>query len=410
MRFIPSIRSLLFALIIMAMSAASFAQIGISINLGPPALPVYEQPPCPAEGYLWTPGYWAGGDDGYYWVPGTWVLAPEPGLLWTPPYWGWGGSRFVFYDGYWGPHVGFYGGISYGFGYFGEGYEGGRWDHDRFFYNRSVNNVNVTNIHNVYNTTVINNTTINRVSYNGGNGGIEARPNREQEVAAHERHVQPVAMQTQHVQAARANPELRASANQGKPPIAATPKPGAFNDREVVRAKEAGAPYKAEANRGGEQPKAGTSARPENNVPRPAQGEVSRADTTAPRPENNVPRPPPSHAKELQPHPRPPAPDTGNAKVDQKYQQQQNKLYARQDQDHQKLQQKQEQDHQRLAQRNADVAKNQQIEQRHQQQTQQLEQKHEQQAQHLQARQQPPNLQARQQPLNHGENRPKERP
>jgi len=411
MRFIPSIRALLFALVIMVMSAASFAQIGISVSFGPPALPVYEQPPCPAEGYLWTPGYWAYSDDGYYWVPGTWVMAPEPGLLWTPPYWGWGGNRFVFYDGYWGQHVGFYGGISYGYGYFGEGYEGGRWDHDRFFYNRSVNNVNVTNIHNVYNTTVINNTTINRVSYNGGEGGREARPTPQQENAARERHVSPVVVQAQHIQAARANPELRASANQGRPPIAATPKPGAFNDREVVRAKEAGAPYKAEANRGGEQPKAVTSNRPESNVPRPptGQGEAARSETPAARPENNVPRPPPSHAKELQPHPRPPAPDTGNAKVDQKYQQQQNKLYARQDQDHQKLQQKQEQDHQRLAQRNADVAKNQQIEQRHQQQTQQLEQKHEQQAQHLQARQ-PQNLQARQQPQNHGENNPKQRP
>jgi len=33
---------------------------------------------------------------------------------------------------------GWYGGISYGFGYFGHGYEGGRWDHERFYYNRSV--------------------------------------------------------------------------------------------------------------------------------------------------------------------------------------------------------------------------------------------------------------------------------
>ena len=56
--------------------------------------------------------------------------------------------------GYWGPHIGFYGGVNYGFGYVGEGYEGGRWEGDHFFYNRSVNNVNVTVIHNVYNKTV----------------------------------------------------------------------------------------------------------------------------------------------------------------------------------------------------------------------------------------------------------------
>jgi hypothetical protein len=366
---ITYVRSLLFALVVLAMSAASFAQVGISITIGPPALPVYEQPPCPAEGYIWTPGYWAYGDDDYYWVPGTWVLAPEVGFLWTPGYWGWGGDRFIFYEGYWGPRVGFYGGIVYGYGYFGEGYEGGRWDHDRFFYNRSVSNVNVTNIHNVYNTTVINNTTVNRVSYNGGNGGINARPTPEQESAARERHIPPVAAQTQHVQAARANPELRASANQGKPPVAATPKPGAFKDPAVVAAKEAGSPYHPPANRAAAQPP---------------------ANTPAPRPENNVPKPPDaSHAKDLQPHLRPAPPNTGNAKADQKYQQQQDKLYAQQNQEHQKLQQKQEQDHQRLAQQNADEARKQQLEQKHQQQTQQIEQKHAEQQQHLQTKQQP---------------------
>ena len=174
MRIVSSIRSLLFAVVILTMSAASFAQIGISIRIGPPAIPVYEQPLCPGEGYIWTPGYWAYDyDEGdYYWVPGTWVLAPQVGYLWTPGYWGWGGGAFIFHEGYWGPQIGFYGGINYGFGYFGHGYEGGRWDNGQFYYNRSVNNVNVTNIHNVYNTTVINNTTVNRVSYNGGNGGI----------------------------------------------------------------------------------------------------------------------------------------------------------------------------------------------------------------------------------------------
>jgi hypothetical protein len=380
-RRIPSLLfgSLLLAVVMLtALSPASFAQIGISISIGPPALPIYEQPPCPAEGYIWTPGYWAYGEDDYYWVPGTWVLAPEPGLLWTPGYWGWGGGRFIFYDGYWGPHVGFYGGISYGFGYFGHGYEGGRWDGGRFYYNQSVNNVNVTNIHNTYNTTVINNTTVNRVSYNGGEGGINDRPRPEEEAVAHERHIPPVAAQTQHVQAARANPELRASANHGKPPIAATAKPGVFKGREVVPAKEAGAPYKPAAERGNA--KAG---RPENNVPRPGNNEAGH-------PGNNVPRPPvPGHAKELQPHERPAPPNTGNAKLDQKYQQQQDKLYQKQEQDHQRLQQKQEQEHQRLAQKNADDARKQQVEQRHQQQTQQLEQKHAQQQQKLQTKQRP---------------------
>jgi WXXGXW repeat (2 copies) len=99
-----SIRSLLFALIMLITPVASFAQIGISVSFAPPELPVYEQPVCPGDGYIWTPGYWAWDNDGddYYWVPGTWVEAPEVGYLWTPGYWGWGGSGFVFYQGYWG--------------------------------------------------------------------------------------------------------------------------------------------------------------------------------------------------------------------------------------------------------------------------------------------------------------------
>ena len=128
----------------------------VAVSFGPPPLPVYEQPLCPGEGYIWTPGYWAYDPDfgDYYWVPGTWVLAPQVGFLWTPGWWGWGGGGFLFHEGFWGPVVGFYGGINYGFGYFGHGYEGGRWENDRFYYNRAVNNVKVTNIHNVYNTTV----------------------------------------------------------------------------------------------------------------------------------------------------------------------------------------------------------------------------------------------------------------
>jgi hypothetical protein len=384
------IRTLLFSLVVLCMSAASFAQIGvgIAVNFAPPPLPVYEQPLCPGEGYIWTPGYWAYGDDfdDYYWVPGTWVLAPEIGFLWTPAYWGWGGEGFVFYDGYWGPVVGFYGGISYGFGYFGEGYEGGRWENGRFFYNRSVNNINITEIHNVYNTTVINRNE-NRVSYNGGSGGINRRPTPQEQAAARERHMPPVAVQTQHAQAARTNPQQRASVNMGKPAVAATPRPGVFNDRAVVHAKAAGAPYTPPANRGtnrgGNQPRPGNNNRPSNNAGS----------------NNNAARPgTPVHARDLPPADRPSAPNTGNPKLDRKYQQQQEKVFAKQGQERQKLQQRQDQEHQRLTQQHANESRQQQVEQRHQQQTQQLQQKHEQQRQQLQQRQQPPENRNRSKP------------
>src|SRR5713101_7570853 len=188
-------------------SSAAQVSVGIAVAFAPPDLPVYEQPICPGEGYIWTPGYWAYDDDisDYYWVPGTWVLAPEVGFLWTPGYWAWGGSGFVFYEGFWGPVVGFYVGVNYGYGYFGHGYEGGRWDGGQFFYNRSVNNVNVTVIHNVYNTTVVNQSNVTRISYNGGNGGLNERPRPEEEAAAHARHLPPVLDQSQHVQAAPSN-------------------------------------------------------------------------------------------------------------------------------------------------------------------------------------------------------------
>jgi hypothetical protein len=352
MRIFSSIRSTLFALVLLAMSAAACAQISLSISFAPPELPVYEQPLCPGEGYLWTPGYWAYADEDYYWVPGTWVMAPQIGFLWTPAYWGWSGNGFVFYDGYWGPQVGFYGGINYGYGYFGEGYEGGRWDHDRFFYNRSVNNVNVTIIHNVYNTTVVNRT-VTRVSYNGGNGGISARPRPEEEAAAHERHIPAVAAQTQHAQAARTNPEQRASRNHGTPPVAATPKPGALNDREVVRAKAVGTPYNPPANRPAAQPAANApAARPENggaredravqnNQPeskrppkaepntRPDRPDSNRMPTAQPnnRPEPNRnepaerPQAPPRSEPSQPQHTPPPSAETRRAPQEQQHQQ-----------------------------------------------------------------------------------------
>jgi hypothetical protein len=339
------LRILLLAVGMLFFSTASFAQVEISVAVAPPELPVYEQPVCPGDGYIWTPGYWAWDGDDYYWVPGTWVEAPEVGYLWTPPYWGWGGSAFIFHGGYWGPTVGFYGGIYYGFGYFGNGFEGGRWQSGHFYYNRAVTNVNVTVIHNVYETRV-NETHITRVSYNGGRGGIDRRPTREEEAAERERHIPPVAAQSQHIEAARNNRELRASANHGKPPIAATPKPGAFNEHETTKGGEAGA-------------RTDTS---------------TRAST---------------HAKDLPPVERHPVTNTGNPKVDQKYQKQQQQLSTKQDQDRQKLQQKQDKEHQQLAKQKASDTRTQQVEQKHQQQSQQLQQKHTQQQQHLEQHQQP---------------------
>jgi len=227
------------ALAVLAVPVGSHAQVavGVSVHVGPPALPVYTQPICPGPGYVWTPGYWAHGDDDYYWVPGTWVVAPV-GMLWTPGYWGWGAGVYVWHAGYWGPHVGFYGGINYGFGYTGVGYAGGYWRGRDFYYNRTVNNVNVTNIHNTYNKTIINNhTRVNNVSYNGGRGGINARATAAENAAARERHVTATTEQMQHEHAARGNRDQLASVNHGHPAFGTTPKAGEFNGHGAAVAR-----------------------------------------------------------------------------------------------------------------------------------------------------------------------------
>jgi hypothetical protein len=91
----------------------SLSSADISITIAPPPLPVYDQPLCPGDSYMWVPGYWAYGEEDYYWVPGVWILAPQPGYLWTPGYWGFEGGHYGYHAGYWGSHIGFYGGVNY---------------------------------------------------------------------------------------------------------------------------------------------------------------------------------------------------------------------------------------------------------------------------------------------------------
>jgi hypothetical protein len=216
-------------------AAVTPAQVGVavSINTAPPPLLVYTQPLCPGPGYIWTPGYWAWGPDGYYWVPGTWVVPPEVGLLWTPGYWGWGDGVYIWHAGYWGPHVGFYGGINYGFGYTGFGYYGGYWRGGAFVYNTRVNRIDRTIIHNTYSRTVVYRTN-SHVSYNGGRGGINARPTSHELTYARERHFGATANQERHVAQARSDRRLWASENHGHPSLAATRRPLESNRNGVA--------------------------------------------------------------------------------------------------------------------------------------------------------------------------------
>jgi hypothetical protein len=310
-----AVRWWLLAVIILSFSAASFSQVavGISVRIGPPALPVYAQPICPGPGYMWTPGYWAwSDDDGYYWVPGTWLVAPV-GMLWTPGYWGWGGGFYAWHPGYWGPHIGFYGGINYGFGYGGVGFAGGEWRGGTFFYNRTVTNVSVTSVTNVYTKTVVVNE--NHVAFNGGEGGVVARPNPQEEAAEHEQHTPPLAEQTQHEHLASQNRQNFASENHGRPAVAATARAGDFSSRSAVPARSAGAEYHAPAMSPQEARGPSTPAATKVNsndgfrsFTPPAKSNASSGSGGESRPENTHSSPPAKESAAPKPSSQKPAP------------------------------------------------------------------------------------------------------
>ena len=283
MRRFFSVVVLSLALAGLALPSVSEAQIICVSNVSaPPEIPLYDQPPIPAAGYMWTPGYWASGPNGYFWVPGTWVEPPAVGLLWTPGYWGWRDGIYVWSAGYWGPHIGFYGGIDYGFGYGGFGYQGGRWDNGRFAYNRTVNNFGGVTITSVYEKTVVASPGASRVSFNGGSGGVTARPTPEEEAAAHEQHVSAIPAQFQHERTASADKALLASENHGRPAIAATAKPGEFTGKGVVAARE----EKSGTALPGAKPAGAATVAPNAETPKSLEkrGEPALNDRTPPKP------------------------------------------------------------------------------------------------------------------------------
>jgi hypothetical protein len=240
----------------------------------PPPLPVYDQPPIPGPGYVWTPGYWGWSDDSddYYWVPGTWVEPPSYGDLWTPGYWRFYNGRYLYSDGYWGPQVGFYGGVDYGYGYGGSGYNGGRWQGNQFYYNSQANNLGGRQFGATYSEGLSSNG--NRASFNGGPGGLRVTPAQADITAAHARAAPPTSSQREQARAASAQPQFRASVNRGSPPVAATSRPGAFGSESGVTAARSAATYAPPANHG-VAPQA---------APQPTSRPLGREDVPASRP------------------------------------------------------------------------------------------------------------------------------
>ena len=213
------------------------------VDIPPPPLPSYEQPAIPAQGYLWVPGFWAWRKSvpDYFWVPGTWVQPPQPGLLWTPPYWSRVDGGYAFHAGYWADQVGFYGGITYGYGYAGDGYQGGRWENGAFSYNRAMNNLGSLAIANIYDQPETAADKAVRVSFNGGRRGTTAQPTREQEAQTGAPHVGATAEQQKHFELAAMNRSLYSKLNNSEPGLAATSQAGVLDGADITRSSSRGA-------------------------------------------------------------------------------------------------------------------------------------------------------------------------
>jgi hypothetical protein len=210
------------------------------VTVAPPPLPSYGQPAIPEKGYLWVSGFWAWRKSvpDYFWVPGTWVCPPQSGLLWTPPYWSKVDGGYAYHAGYWAAEVGFYRGINYGFGYSGNGYQGGRWNKGSFTYNRAVNNLGSLNDKSVYDQAVTADDIASHVSYNGGEGGTEARPTQEQEKLADAQPIGPTTAQQKHFELAAINRSLYSKLNNGEPGVAATQRAGILTGSGVAQRSE----------------------------------------------------------------------------------------------------------------------------------------------------------------------------
>ena len=286
---------------------------GAGIYQPPPQLPTDAQPPCPGDGYLWIPGYWAY-SNGYYWVPGSWVLPPAVGLLWTPGYWGFAGGAYVWHAGHWGPHVGFYGGVHYGFGYDGVGYRGGRWEGRHFVYNRHVTNVDDRVVRYTYDERVHRTFDGDRASYDRGRGRLVADPTRESERYAHEPHPGITSFQHAHIDHGAVSPGLFARENGGRPAPLPTPHPGRLQGPGADRAPGAEG-FRPQGGWPNSRPQANFASRP--NFPQSHAAAPAGPRYQAPRPFDSRPPvarplPGPGTAARLGPAARPrgrPAPE-----------------------------------------------------------------------------------------------------
>jgi uncharacterized protein DUF6600 len=182
-----------------------------------------------------------------------------------------------------------------------------------------------------------------------------------------------------------------------RPPTATSKPPEAApnNSRQPDRPAERPAPSN-NANQPNNKPAPPNAAQPPNRpTERPAERPTNPNNASRPPEANRPPaatnKPPEAAPNNPRQPDRPADRPTGRVatpQLDNKHQQEQELLRAKQDQERQRVQQQQEQERAKLEQQHADQAKKQQIDQQHQQQTQQLQQKHAAEQKQLQEKQQ----------------------
>ena len=221
---------------------AAVVEVDVQASQPPPPLPDYDQPPCPQDGYLWTPGYWRWTGSDYYWIPGTWVSAAVCGLLVDSGLLGlrrrllwlarrllgptrrllWRCELWLRLRGRWFCRRTLGGQLVC------IQHLGGQCEHHRHSQHLQPDRGEQRHRQ--------------QGELQRRAGGVQAAPTQQERIAAQETHTPPTPMQTQHVQEAVRNPALAAKANGGHPSIAATARPASFSGPGVTGAHGASSP------------------------------------------------------------------------------------------------------------------------------------------------------------------------
>lgn len=93
-------RTLLLALMLLAVGSVAGAQVSLGIRIGPPPQPrvIRVQPRSPGSGFVWIGGYWYPQGQRYRWHDGYWTRPPYEGASWIEPR----HDGQQFFQGYWG--------------------------------------------------------------------------------------------------------------------------------------------------------------------------------------------------------------------------------------------------------------------------------------------------------------------